>query len=100
MADQDLEIPEHLSIMLRGLNEVARVAVGVAAPKLLQDNMLAAMRLAVNSALALAPMVKCPFGSPPASIQQGFDSKGNLRLECLHSNPQHCWDLNGRRGPC
>ena len=45
--------------------------------------------------------VQCPLASPPANIQNGFDSAGNMRLECLHPMPnQHCWDLTGLRTTC
>ncbi len=95
---EDLVIPKHLALILRGFDAARREARG--APGLLQLHVLDMMKLAATSSIAVGGLPPCPFGSPPAAIQAGYDSHGNLRLECLHSNPQHCWDLNGTRGPC
>jgi len=95
---EDLKIPDHLALILQSMDAVRQRAMG--APGLLQSHVLDMMKLAATSAMAVGDLPQCPLGSPPAAIQSGFDSKGNMRLECLHSNPQHCWDLNGHRGPC
>ena len=99
MAVQEkLQIPESLTLILRGLGAVSNTAR--VAPLALQSHVLDMMKLAATSAIAVAALPQCPYGSPPAAIQAGFDRKGNMRLECLHSSPQHCWDLDGHKGPC
>ena len=44
----------------------------------------------------------CILWSPAANIISTIDSRtGNIRLECLHTQPhQHCWDLSGIRMAC
>lgn len=96
--NEDLEIPEHLALLLRSMEMVMHVAGS--APQNLQTHVKGLMLTAAHSSVSLTTGLKCPLGSPPADIQPGFDSAGNLRLECLHSNRQHCWSLSGKRGPC
>jgi hypothetical protein len=69
-------------------------------PKLLKLHLDQLMQVAATSSVSITSLPMCPLGAPPEPIQSGFDSKGNLRLECLHSTPQHCWDLSGNTCKC
>jgi len=100
---EKLEIPEHLKLILRGLGAVTAFAPD--APLLLQSHVAEMMRATATSAISVAmasmmSSLKCPFGSPPADIQGAFDANRTLHLECLHSNPKHCWDLSGNPRTC
>lgn len=102
-SQQDLEIPENLRLILHAVDVMRKT--GMRAPLSLKAHVLKGMELAVTSSLAaadllLADLPPCPYGNPPAKVQKKFDSSGNMRLECLHSNPQHCWDLDGHKEPC
>lgn len=58
-----------------------------------------ATQLSATSALNISGMTMCYLSTPPEPIQTGFDSKNNLRLECLHAH-QHCWNLSGIKQSC
>jgi hypothetical protein len=56
-------------------------------------------QFSATSSLSLGGLPMCALASPPEPIQSGFDSKNNLRLQCLHKSP-HCWSLSGIKQNC
>jgi hypothetical protein len=99
MNRENLPIPRAVSAILESIGEVARRAAIAGAGTVMQAHVHGLMQIAARSVLALGGLPQCQLAHPHADIQTGFDSRGNLRLECLHT-PMHCWDLNGHMGPC
>jgi hypothetical protein len=97
--DEDLILPAALVSILQSIDAVVQKGSQSGATPEIQVHLTSLMRMASLSVVALSGLPKCQLASPHKDIQTGFDSSGNLRLECLHS-PMHCWDLTGHQGPC
>ena len=95
---ENLLIPPGTQEVLKAIAAVTLTAKGRSG--VLKIHLDRLMQLAATSSVALSSLPMCPLGSPPEPIQSGFDSNGNLRLECLHAKPQHCWDLSGNKCEC
>jgi hypothetical protein len=95
---ENLLIPDKLQGVLKALAAVSGAARE--RPQLLQSHLDQLMQVAATSSVSISGAPLCQLASPPEPIQSGFDSKGNLRLECLHAKPQHCWDLSGIKCQC
>lgn len=97
MPSEDLVLSTDLTDLLESMGKV--VEKGDVSGGVVKRYVHGFMQAAASGVAALAGLPKCQLASPHEDILTGYDSGGNLRLECMHS-PQHCWDLGGRRGKC
>jgi hypothetical protein len=95
---ENLVIPHELQVILIAIGAVSGAAKD--RPQLLKNHLDRLMQVAATSSASISGLPLCELASPPEPIQGGFDSNGNLRLECLHANPQHCWGLSGVKCGC
>jgi len=94
-SDFDLKLKPQQLVALVAL-QVVGLTIHTFDDAVFGDNLRAALTGMTKAALG---PTECPFGSPPASIIQDFDSQKNMFLHCLHGN-RHCWTLNGSNIQC
>lgn len=97
MSDNLVIPPEITEILLR-IDEVSKASGKSDVSKEVRVHVQSMMQMAGTS-LAAISLPPCQLASPHTSIQVGYDSAGNFRLECLHS-PTHCWNLSGFKCTC
>src|SRR5258708_21740630 len=95
----NLDLPEHLREILRKLAETQTTARQFGASDEVQRCVDRVLNDVAFNVSVISGLPKCQLSSPHRDIQTGYDSVGNLRLECLHA-PMHCWDLAGNRKSC
>jgi len=97
--NENLDLPEHLRQVLHKLAETQATARQFGASDEVQRYLSRMLKDLAFNVSVISGLPKCQLASPHKDIQTGYDSAGNLRLECLHA-PMHCWDLSGNRKSC
>lgn len=92
--DYDLKLKPEQQVALVAI-QVVGLTIGTFSAEF-GDNLRTALAGMTKAAIG---STQCPYSSPPEDIVQGFDSKKNMYLHCLHGN-RHCWSMNGSYIQC